>query len=488
MKIYENFKIVCDFMTVLKQVYEDNTHRSFFDLNKKVEYINANESACDKRVNIVDLAVLELIGDKLMTVDINNIEVLRAKEKQLFKIEDKYYVCNNANISHTMDSLNMDDIVNIWACLKFSQEGCLLLIHYDDIAIFNDNYFKTRSDVWNAYDGILAQCRSVVINTDDFTIASLPFYKFQNMNETEEYSQAAVETMLSTATTIEFADKLDGSMMQLRWYKDRFLMTSSSSLNPDRCFQLSDALAFANSHSKYVSLCRDYPDYTILCEWIAENDAHIVCYKEKDFGLSLIGMRNVNTGKLKTYKEVVEIANKYGLSCTTLYSETFESVLSKINLFSSAEKEGYVLNIDGFLVKIKCNDFVMMTKTIQECRNINNIVKCIVNGTVDDLIAKVPEQYKETILSTVQFICDFKNKFNELVDYYYQSVPINADRKTIMMFIDKNIPKYIRGYVRNKYLGVDFDILAKFKHTNNPRYISKTEIDSWLEIINDKIS
>ena len=56
------------------------------------------------------------------------------------------------------------------------------------------------------------------------------------------------------------------------------------------------------------------------------------------------------------------------------------------------------------------------------------------------------------------------------------------------MFIDKNMPKYIRGYVRNKYLGVDFDILAKFKHTNNPRYISKTEIDSWLEIINDKIS
>ena len=91
MKIYENFKIVCDFMTVLKKVYEDNTHRSFFDLNKKVEYINANASACDNRVNIVDLAVLELIGDKLMTVDINNIEVLRAKEKQLFKIGDKYY-------------------------------------------------------------------------------------------------------------------------------------------------------------------------------------------------------------------------------------------------------------------------------------------------------------------------------------------------------------------------------------------------------------
>ena len=30
LKIYENFKIVCDFMTVLKKVYEDNTHRSFF--------------------------------------------------------------------------------------------------------------------------------------------------------------------------------------------------------------------------------------------------------------------------------------------------------------------------------------------------------------------------------------------------------------------------------------------------------------------------
>ena len=131
-------------------------------------------------------------------------------------------------------------------------------------------------------------------------------------------------------------------------------------------------------------------------------------------------------------------------------------VLRDIKIYSSDKKEGFVLNIDGFMVKVKCDDYVQIHKTISSLSSTNGIIKAIADDTFDDFISKVPEAYKERILKVSRKVYKYIYDTDKTVkSYYYDGLKQTEGNgcllKDFMIYVDKNVPKELQGYVRNEY-------------------------------------
>ena len=193
----------------------------------------------------------------------------------------------------------------------------------------------------------------------------------------------------------------------------------------------------------------------------------------------LIGMRNVNTGVELPYSDVIAIANAYNLRTTEAYNKTLNEVISSLDEKKSDEAEGFVLNIDGYKVKIKYNDYVNMHGILSAMSSINLIIHSIADDNWDDFLAKVPDAYKDRAYEVSNKVFEFVRKKELIVNEWYQKLLANnyETRKDSMIWIDANVPKSLRGYVRAKYLGMECNYLKN----GNGRYIMMKEIDAFLK-------
>ncbi len=63
--------------------------------------------------------------------------------------------------------------------------------------------------------------------------------------------------------------------------------------------------------------------------------------------------------------------------------------MNELNDKSSDEAEGFVINIDGYKVKLKYNDYVHIHKAISKLSSINLVIRSIADEKYDDLLAKL---------------------------------------------------------------------------------------------------
>jgi len=484
----KKFEKPLEYVKKIQSWYEKETGKTFFNLVEESNEWN-KENQEKKQICCIDLALEELLDKILLKKSDETILFAKEKELPLLSVMNRYYQPSKINLDAKIEELSIDDMVNLHNCLSYSQYDKYLLIHYNEIGIWTNSCIPRCSDRWNIYDEFLKECRSVILDLKTMKIISLPFAKFRNLNESEDYSLTIIQEKIKDAKLIEFADKLDGSFIQMRYIADKnlwngILVSTSGSVNSFKNFHLQSVLKWLNKFGEnYRKFCNEYSDYTCIFEWIHPTDKHIVSYDESQIGLHLVGMRNVKTGELKSYKEIITLANTFELQCTTLYSETLNSILSKLDDFESTEKEGWVLNIDGFLVKIKCNEFTEMFKIIQDSSSFNTILRCYTNNTLDDIIAKVPESCKDFIYEKVNKIVTSEQKFFNVIDKYTVQIPVNLNRKEVIDWIKKQVPKKLQPYVIAKYVGKSIEFLVRHKDTNCPSYLKEKEIDNWLEYL-----
>ena len=143
---------------------------------------------------------------------------------------------------------------------------------------------------------------------------------------------------------------------------------------------------------------------------------------------------------------------------TTIENLTLEQVLQDMKKYKSSEKEGWVLNIDGHLIKIKCDDYVHLHRLLDKVSSVNVIIQNIADGKYNDMISKIPDAYKSRVEKIANVIMEFKNNTNELINNYYNEAP-KDDKKSFMIWVTNNCPEKIKGYVRAKYLGQNYNVL-----------------------------
>lgn len=369
--------------------------------------------------------------------------------------------------------------------LQFDQNNEMLLVRYARYGnIYNELDDVTDEDFWDMEDGFYRECRSVVINLINEDLITVPFRKFRNLDECEETSLANIEKRIKSARTVEYSNKLDGSMQCARLYRGNIVMTSAQSTSIETSWRLADGYRMLTSQEEYVELISDFPDITFVFEYISLKDAHVVKYTKEQEGLYLIGMRSVNTGGEFSYNSVLSVAKTYGVKTTTVFDKTLEEVLSEMDSVTSDKAEGFVLNIDGFKVKIKYNDYCKVHKILERSASTNVIIKNIADNTWDDFISKIPVIHRDSITKISKEVFSYIRTMNEVVDYYFDKYK-DLDKKEFMISVENNVPKDLKGYVRTKYLGNELNFLKGQLGSKNPCYKNIIEIRELMDKINN---
>jgi hypothetical protein len=338
---------------------------------------------------------------------------------------------------------------------------------YKDYVLIKYKSIRTEENesMWTDKDSVYRECRSLVLDLKNEQIVLAPFRKFFNLEEykVEENEMENVLNEIENADYIEILDKLDGSMLSARFYNNDYIMAGTMALDKNNSKNLKQGYEWLTDN--YKLLLKENPNYTFCFEYISLNDTHTVIYKKQDEGLYLIGIRDVYTGNELPYYKIIEFAKKYNIKYPKIEKLTFNEVLNQSKKLNAANKEGWVINIvtngKGRKIKIKTDDYIKLSNILRQNASINNIIKNIMNDTLDDLLSKVSKEYKEKIMEYVNIIYKYIETIEKNITDNFNKIPkeILLNKKETMIWIDKNISKEINGYIKMKYLGKQYNLL-----------------------------
>lgn len=374
--------------------------------------------------------------------------ILNIKSDYISKYSD-----GSIKLEEWLIKLDNKEYNSFFDCLQVNQKDEFILIRY--------GLQEMQRGMWEDENSPYRECRSVVIDLLNEELVLTPFKKFFNLDEVEENKLEVVQEKFNNAITLEITNKLDGSMQNARWYKGSVFMTGSMALSKDDSWRLEEGYSMLNEN--YISMLKDYEDYTFIFEYISLKDAHVVLYDKKDEGLHLIGMRNVKNGELLNYGEIIKIANIYGVKVVEKENKSIDELLYEMKTRKSDEKEGWIINLDGHLIKVKCDDYVSIHRLLDKVSSVNVIIENIAEDRFDDLISKIPDKYKDRVYKIANLIFDYVSEKSKLIDENYKLAP-KTSRKDFMLWVSNNTPKDIQVYLRNKYLGIEYHLL---KNNNN---------------------
>ena len=423
--------------------------------------------------NPVFREIMRLKGEfAALNPDLSNAEICDQKEQK---------TCVDRWILATNDPFWAE----IRPFLVIKQYKSAILLKYGNIAMLGDLAaplgMETPDQVWAGWNYFLTYCRSITIDVEREMILTAPFDKFFNIDELEITSWDRVKTLMANAKNIEFSNKLDGSICIARYIPEDedFFVTSSGSLNAteDQATVLRSirAMFFAPENAHLREFVKDYRDFTCMFEYIATSNPIVVHYTKEDEGLYLIGLRNVHNGGMTDYKTLQTIAHIYQIKVTSIFKGTLDDIMELVKTKKSDEMEGFVINIDGHLFKLKTDDYVKIHRLISKMSAPNVIIKAVADGIIDDVVAKIPEAYRKDILQIVKIVEEYQNTNITAAMEYYDQAP-KENTKDFMIWVDKNVPKKLQGAVRNKYLDREVSFLRTARGSNYS-YAKMKDID-----------
>lgn len=369
--------------------------------------------------------------------------VLDMKKEYISRFNDGSLV-----LEEWKEKLNDTKYNEFFDCLQINQKDEFVLIRY--------GLQEMQRGMWEDENSIYRECRSIVIDLKREQLVLTPYRKFFNLDEVEENKLDNIQKKFNTAKVVEISNKLDGSMQNARWYNNKVFMTGSMALSTEDSWRLQDGYNMLTEN--YINMIRENEDYTFIFEYISLQDAHVVLYNEEDEGLYLIGVRDTSNGYQFTYKQVTEIADKYGVPVVDIENKTLEQLLEEMKTVKSHEKEGWVLNLDGHYVKVKCDDYVSIHRLLDKVSSVNVIIENIAEERYDDLVSKIPDKYKERVQNIANLIFTYIKDNKEKIKNYYSKAP-KTTRKDFMIWVDKNVEPHLKAYVRNEFLGIEYNLL-----------------------------
>ena len=372
---------------------------------------------------------------------------------------------NEYSLKEMISALNRDEYNHFRNCVRITEDGSLALIKYSLVG-------KETPDLGKA-GSMYREMRSLVIDMKDEAIVLCPFRKFFNIGELDECSMERVADAIRHAKTVEIANKLDGSMQQARYYKGKVVYTGSSAMNPEESWQLADGLTVFRADTNYEKMVKDNPTCTFIFEYTSPKNLIVVKYNEER--LSLIGVRDVETGRQCSYSEMVGYAEKYGLPHTDVERRTFDEVVASAGDYGAEEKEGWVLFVDGAMYKMKCNQYREVHRILSFVSAPNVLMRSIADDYFDDVLSKVPEAYKENLRRASAVVYGYINKTQTEIDEWYDKMP-KQDRKSFAMAVNKDVPKELRRFMFAKLNGQGYNVLKKHENTPSPHYMKLSEV------------
>jgi RNA ligase len=155
-----------------------------------------------------------------------------------------------------------------------------------------------------------------------------------------------------------------------------------------------------SSDIRYGNFCRTYikQGWTPIFEYIGPNNRIVIRYDEEK--LVLLAMRNTITGELLDYGQMRRCAFLSHVPVVQAHPGVIEDTDHFVQSARELEdREGFVVYFDdGYMVKIKADDYVLQHRALDDMSSKKKIVALCAQGFMDDVLPMLDEKDKAELI------------------------------------------------------------------------------------------
>ena len=289
----------------------------------------------------------------------------------------------------------------------------------------------------NFADPYIAMARGLVLDKDG-NIILRGFSKFFNYLQlhAEHYKKQYTDewvnehdNFLSTNKDKKYhaVEKLDGSLVLMGEYKNKAILSSTSTTNRETKLL---SIAYENLVNKNKNLTERILNYckktnqTLVFEYVSPMNHIVVEYETTDY--VLIGIVNNHTGTYMSQDDLDSIAREFGFTRPKRYIKTLRELTTDQRILKN--HEGYIVfNEYGNLIKFKTDDWFVGSDqsdlffgTTLTRRKVFIILDAYIDDKIDDLYARQnqnKELAEQNIIGTVvKKINNIENLIQNIID------------------------------------------------------------------------
>jgi RNA ligase len=281
--------------------------------------------------------------------------------------------------------------------------------------IYNYTEKAAYEGVWNE---VTTQCRGLIVDRRTGEILARPFPKFMNYGQT-----GAAEIALDEAVSV--TDKMDGSLGILYRTSDGYAIATRGSFESEQAIHATETL-----REKYLWNFAPARGFTYLFEIVYPENRIVLDYGDMD-DLVLLGAVDIETGHIQGPGSSIPWP---GPRTEVFNYETFADALAAPPRDNA---EGLVVRTyDDRMLKIKQEDYVALHRIVTGLSE-KTVWEALSNGTFDELLEKVPDEFHEWLKNTGEkfhqkfFVIarEAYDAFHEIEDYLLDRDLDLSDRK-----------------------------------------------------------
>lgn len=263
---------------------------------------------------------------------------------------------------------------------------------------------------------VLQELRGIAFSADGKTVISRPYHKFRNIGE-------CAETQLSN---IDFdkhhvvLHKEDGSMIRTIPVEGGFRLgtragITSVSMQAERFWVKSE------NYERYKAFFENMEmrDMTPIFEYVGPNNRIVLYYSEET--LILTGLRYRHTGEYLEYPYMVTLAKEFKIPCVKPLFDSSENLLERVAVFKGLE--GGVVRFDnGFMVKVKADDYVDKHRAVSQLQNEKDVLKLIFGNNLDDVLPILSDDVRKQVEDYRSKVVESSQLFAERLQEKYEAI------------------------------------------------------------------
>ena len=282
------------------------------------------------------------------------------------------------------------------------------------------------------------ECRGLIFDIGTGSLISHPYHKFFNVGEKEE-------TQLNKINLYEphvVLEKLDGSMIRPIPTPEGFRLATKAGIT-DVAMNAEVFVADKSHYNTFIRKCIQ-KGTTPLFEWCSRKNRVVVDYPEDN--LILTGMRYNDTGKYVDYEVMKNYATSWNIPVVKavdgLAVQNIELFVKQVREWDDGE--GIVLRFDtGHMVKVKADDYVLRHRSKDSISQEKNVIDCILQDAVDDLVPLLtPEDGERIQRFQKAFLAGLEDVCTDIHDLYKQIDKGQDQKEFATVAVPSVLPQY----------------------------------------------
>jgi len=302
----------------------------------------------------------------------------------------------------------------------------LFSYRYCDPTIYNDG----------RWGRIAEEVRGIIFDKKSGEIVARPLPKFFNLHE----PQCRVSHDDTATTTL----KLDGSLVIAFMYNGEVRYASKGSLNS---WVTKRAAEIATR--RHERLVEDSCDMTVCYELLDPENPVVIGYREPQ--LTLIAIRDNDTGKVLPPQELIEVGRQYDIPVAEVVHRDMPVRRIAEEVLGYSDVEGVVgYTDDGRLFKQKARWYIFAHSALSN-KDDERLARLYLNGELDDVYGILPDTVRERVDEVVAEVNSGMDVFVEALE----SVDRETPRREFAEWVLDNVPKPMQGAFFKVHSGAD---------------------------------